>query len=54
MQVAIYHYTTRSEKEFANKIKRGPAHGHLGKTIEFFTYVNKIATDSCLDAVKVH
>ena len=50
--MAIYHYATRSRTEFSDKVERGPAHGKIGKTIEFFEAVDALANDTCLDAIK--
>lgn len=52
MQLAIYHYATRSKEEFQDKVDRGPAHGLLGKTWEFFKAIDKLSTETCLDAIR--
>eukprot|EP00884_Botryococcus_braunii_P010942 jgi/Botrbrau1/1984/Bobra.0052s0027.1 len=46
-RISLYHYVTRSLEDFSAKVERGPAHGHLGKTMEYWDEVETAATDIC-------
>ena len=50
VQVALYHYATKSLAEYQFKIKRGSAMGNQ-KTIHFFHFIEQDATSNCTDAI---
>ncbi|KAF6251769.1 glycosyltransferase family 92-domain-containing protein [Scenedesmus sp. NREL 46B-D3] len=49
-KVALYHYLTKSEDEYMQKMRRGSAAGNY-KSPEFFTAINGLATERCTGAV---
>ncbi|WIA32746.1 hypothetical protein OEZ86_005931 [Tetradesmus obliquus] len=49
-KVALYHYLTKSEGEYMQKMRRGSAAGNY-KAPEFFTAINGLATERCTRAV---
>lgn len=49
-RIALYHYLTKSEQEYMQKMKRGSAAGNY-KPPEFFHTINQFATQTCVDAV---
>lgn len=52
LQIIIHHYATRSKEEFQDKVQRGPAHGLIGKTVEFFNAIDALSSEVCYDAIK--
>jgi hypothetical protein len=49
-KIALYHYLTKSEHEYMQKMKRGSAAGNY-KSPEFFHTINKFATATCTTAI---
>lgn len=49
-KIALYHYLTKSEQEYMQKMKRGSAAGNY-KSPEFFHTINKFATATCTTAI---
>jgi hypothetical protein len=49
-KIALYHYLTKSEGEYMQKMRRGSAAGNY-KSPEFFTAINGLATERCTRAV---
>lgn len=49
-KIALYHYLTKSEHEYMQKMKRGSAAGNY-KSPEFFHTINQYATNTCTAAI---
>jgi hypothetical protein len=49
-KIALYHYLTKSEQEYMQKMKRGSAAGNY-KSPEFFHTINQYATAECTAAI---
>lgn len=49
---AIYHYATKSKREFLQKIKRGAGDG-TRKNKAFFTSTNAAATATCVAGIRL-
>lgn len=49
-KIALYHYLTKSEQEYMQKMMRGSAAGNY-KSPEFFHTINKFATATCTTAI---
>lgn len=49
-KIALFHYLTKSEQEYMQKMWRGSAAGNY-KSPEFFYTINQYATDTCTPAI---
>lgn len=49
-KIALFHYLTKSEQEYMQKMRRGSAAGNY-KSPEFFYTINQYATDTCTPAI---
>jgi len=50
LKVALYHYLTKSESEYAEKMRPGSASGNY-KSMAFFDAINELANSTCTQAV---
>ena len=49
VQVAVYHYATKSQAEYKAKMQRGSAMGNQ-KSIHFMQFIDQDANATCADA----